>query len=77
MVYRYKTPYGTFLIRPLRADPCQVELWIEKQKFPCGKYSSAREAASIVHAHKTGNEQWDTCGLDVPENLEEWLSTAS
>jgi hypothetical protein len=54
-----------------------VELWIEQQKFCCGKYSSARQAAHTVHAHKTGNEQWDSCGLDVPENLEEWLSSAN
>jgi len=73
MIYRYKTPYGTFLIRPQRSDPSRVELWIEQRKLCCGNFSSATEAASVVHAHKTGFEQWDSSGLDVPENLDEWL----
>ena len=75
MVYRYKTPYGTFLIRPQRADPRSVELWVEQQKHCCGNYHSSREAAVAVHAHKTGYEQWDSSGLDVPENLDEWLTS--
>jgi hypothetical protein len=75
MPYQYKTPYGTFVIRPHRSDPTRVELWIKEQKLCCGTYHSAREAAAEVHAHHTGNEQWDVCGLDVPENLDEWLNT--
>jgi len=77
MIYRYKTPYGTFAIRPQRGDPRAVELWVDPQKYCCGKFGSAREAAAAASGHRTGFAQWDSCGLDVPENLDEWLSSST
>ena len=75
MAYQYKTPYGTFVIQAHRSDPRRVELWIKEQKRCYGTFHSAREAAAQVHGHHSGFEQFDTSGLDVPENLDEWLNT--
>jgi len=77
MIYRYTTPYGTFLIRPHRSDAYRVELWIEEQKKLCRSYSSPRHAAADVAAHSTGFDLWDTSPAEAPANLEEWRSSAT
>lgn len=71
MSYSYKTEVGTFHIRPQRTDPSRVELWVGDECY--GSYFSAMMAASDVHAHSTGYDEWDLAmHLDVPEDLDEW-----
>jgi hypothetical protein len=71
MIYYYKTPVGTFIIRPQRTDPKRVELWVGEECY--GSYGSARLAASDVYAHATGFNLWDGARhLHVPEDLTEW-----
>jgi len=74
MTYSYKTPVGTFVIRPQRTDSRRVELWIGSECY-CS-YASPSMAASDVHAHATGFSDWDLAtNLDVPEDLGQWHTT--
>ncbi len=73
MNYSYKTPVGTFVIRPQRTDSTRVELWVADECY--GSYATARLAASDVHAHATGYDEWDTATqMEAPEDLSEWQS---
>ena len=71
MIYSYRTPVGTFVIRPQRADPKRVELWVGGECY--GSYHDARMAASDVHGHATGYDAWDMAlHLHAPKDLAEW-----
>jgi hypothetical protein len=70
MSYQYKTPFGTFVIRPHRTDPSGVELWVGGECY--GSYASARMAASDVYTHATGFSAWDLATHPASEDLGDW-----
>ena len=71
MTFSYKTPVGTFVIRPQRTDPKRVELWVGDECY--GSYLNARVAASDVYAHATGFDDWDLATkFDASEDLADW-----
>ena len=71
MSYQYKTPLGTFVIRPQRTDPSRVELWVGGECY--GSYASALMAASDVYAHATGFSACDLAThLRASEDLGDW-----
>lgn len=72
VIYSYRTPFGVFRIKPNRANPARVELWMGAECY--GSYPSARMAASDVAAHSTSHTEWDMAThLTAPEDLAGWL----
>jgi hypothetical protein len=70
MTYAYKTPVGTFFIRPHRSDRTRVELWVGEECY--GSYGSARFAASDVYGRATGFNAWDASRYRASEDLADW-----
>ena len=71
LTYRYRTPVGTFVIKPSHADPKSVELWLGDECY--GQYATAQTAASDVFCHATGFHQWDVAThLEASEDLGDW-----
>jgi hypothetical protein len=70
-IYRYKSPIGTFTIKP-QADG-RWGLWFQDDKL--GSYQSAVAAADDVYCRATGNYDWDSRDeVDVPTDVGEWES---
>jgi hypothetical protein len=71
MIYSYKTPVGTFVIKPQINNPNYFGLWVGDECY--GSYANAQTAASDVFSHVTGYYVWDVAiHLETSENLADW-----
>lgn len=70
-MYQYKSPVGTFWIKPQPGKPGFFLLGIDDEAL--GSYGSAVSAADDVACHATGFHDWDRRGgVDFPSDLSEW-----
>jgi hypothetical protein len=69
--YLFNADIGTFEIRPVAHERCQ--LWIGEEML--GEYESAEKAAADVAAFNTDYPQWDKLENEyenVPRTLADW-----
>jgi hypothetical protein len=62
--YLFRSPAGTFVIKPHRTEPEKVELWISDES--CGAFATAQEAAENVR------ERCAALKVDPPPSLSAW-----
>jgi hypothetical protein len=68
-IYQYKSPLGTFIIKP---QPNNLwGLWFKDDLL--GSYNSGIAAADDVYTQVTGDYDWDSFeGGDIPTDIHEW-----
>ena len=75
MIYFYRTPIGTFAIRPDRNIRGNFCLWIDEEKL--GSYAAPELAARAVYMCATGWPLWDDqITVEHPVDLSEWKSAS-
>ena len=75
MTYRYKTRFGTFIIKPLLDSPERVGLWMDDELL--GTYHSPRSAADDVYTQHSNHDGWDAQPPVIePADLTEWIASA-
>lgn len=70
MTYKYKSPVGIMLIRPLSG---RWGLYIGENLY--GSYHSPAAAADDVYTHTTGCDEWDKQDGEIdegPTDLSDW-----
>lgn len=72
LIYNYKTPVGTFIIKPIKNKPNSFGLYINDEFLISSSFPSS--LADEVRSQNTGYDDWDdlNIGTNFPTDLGDW-----